>query len=100
VLDVVDIAPSADIDVLSGLDKHVISRDYIRDRRLAGILAGDPDRDGNVVRGLAIGDGEEAVDAEQQLGTPVIESWLGRQSQQGIRYSKSYCRHRTWDAGC
>lgn len=41
---------------------------------LLWIIPGDPDRDGDVVGGLAIGDGESAVETEQELGSAIVVS--------------------------
>ena len=42
---------------------------------LLWIVSGDPDRDGDVVRRLAVGDGEGAMKTEQKLGPSVVVSW-------------------------
>ena len=36
-----------------------------------------PERDGDVVRGLAIGYGHETVYADEQLCSAVVEDWAG-----------------------
>jgi hypothetical protein len=52
-LDVFNVASTTDIHVLCGLDKHVIGGHNVHDRRLSRILSGDPNRYGDVIRGLA-----------------------------------------------
>lgn len=79
VLDVLECASAAGIEILARLDKHVGGRDYIDDGGLAGVVSGQPDGDGDVVGCLAVGDGEEAVDTEEELGPAVIKGWRARQ---------------------
>jgi len=38
------------------------------------IVASDPDRDGDIVGGLAEGDGENTMETEQELGSAVVVS--------------------------
>lgn len=76
-------AAAADVDVFARLYEHVRSRDDIRDRRLPGVVAGDPERDRDVVGCIAEGDGQQTVDAEQQLGAAVIECWAGSAGDDG-----------------
>lgn len=72
VLDVLDVAATTEVDVLAGADEHVWGGYDIRNRRVLGVLARDPDCDGDVVGRVAEGDGESAVETEQELGPPVV----------------------------
>jgi len=75
VLGVLDVTSAADIDVLAGLDEHVGCGDNVRYRGLAGVLSRDPEGDRDVVRGIAICDGKQAVYADEELGAAVVEGW-------------------------
>lgn len=54
-------AATTDIDVLAGLDEHVTGGHDIYHRRISRIRVGEPDSDGDVVRRLAVDDGEKPV---------------------------------------
>jgi hypothetical protein len=49
ILEIIDIASPADIEVLARLDHHVACGDYEGDRRLFWVISGDPDCDWDVV---------------------------------------------------
>ena len=65
---------TADIDVRTCSDEHVICRDDISDRRSAGIVSWKPSRNWDVVRGATEGYREKAMDAQQELGPSVVVS--------------------------
>jgi len=72
-LNVLNVASAAQIEVLPGLDEHVIGRDNIGDRRPTWVLPCDPNCHGNIVGGISKGNGEEAVKAEQELSSAIVE---------------------------
>ena len=72
ILNIFYVASATEVDVLAGADEHVRGGDYVGNRVLLWIVAGDPDRDGDVVGGLAEGDGESAMETEQELGSSVV----------------------------
>lgn len=59
---------------MAGTDEHVQCGDYVGNRVFLWIVASDPDRDRNVVGGLAEGDGDDAMETEQELGSSVVVS--------------------------
>lgn len=69
------LASSADIHVGTGADNHVGGGDDICNRGLSGVLPCEPYGDGNVVRRAAVRDREKAMEAEQELGAPVVICW-------------------------
>lgn len=98
-LGVFDVTSATYVDIPARLDEHVVGGVDIGYGGFAGIVAGDPERNWDVVCRTAEGDGEKAVDAEQKLCAAVIESWGGKR-QWGRRCQRdAYCRHRPWDAG-
>jgi len=72
VLNVVDVAAATKFNVLAGADKHTRGGYDVGDRMFPWMVARDPDRDRNVVGRLAVGDGERAVETEQELGPSVV----------------------------
>ena len=75
VLQVVVAAATADVEEAAGADEHVAGGDDIDEGRVPGVLADDPDGEGDVVAGAAVCDGEEAVETEEQLGAAVVKGW-------------------------
>lgn len=69
---VLELASPADIDVFAGPHKHVTCGYDICDRGLARVIPSYPEGDRNVVRGGAVGDGQQAVQTEQQLGAAIV----------------------------
>ena len=88
--------------MLAGADEHVRGGYDICERVILWIVPGDPDRDRDVIGRVAVGDGEGAMEAEQELGPSVVVSWgeedegvgLGKREREGLN-----CRHRSLD-GC
>ena len=70
--DVLDPAEPAHVDVFARLDKHVRRGDDEGQGWFAGVLARQPHCDGDVVGCLAIVDGQEAMNAEQELFATVV----------------------------
>ena len=62
-------------------DEHVWGGYDVWDGVFPWIVSGEPDRDGNVVGGLPVGDGESAMKTEEQLGSPVVVS-CGEEGEQ------------------
>ena len=60
--------------MLAGTDEHVRGGDYVGNRVFLWIVASDPDRDRDVVGRLAEGDGDNAMETEQELGSSVVVS--------------------------
>lgn len=75
VLDVIDVTTPAEVDLLARADEHVWGGHDVGYRVFLWIVSGEPDRDRDVVCGLAVGDGESAMDTEQQLGSAVVVRW-------------------------
>lgn len=93
---VIEIASAADLDVFRRLDKHVACGDDIDDGRLAWVGEGEPDGYGDVVAGAAEGDGEEAVEAEQQLGAAVVVRCVGRVRVSTLGEGMTDCICQSW----
>ena len=74
VMEVLAGTSTADIDVRTCSDEHVTCRDDISDRRITRILPWQPNRYGNIVRSAAKAYWEKTVEAQQQLGPPVVIS--------------------------
>lgn len=72
---VLELASPADIDVFAGPHKHVTCGYDICDRGLARVIPSYPEGDRNVVRGGPVGDGQQAVQTEQQLGAAIVVRW-------------------------
>jgi hypothetical protein len=72
-LNVLDVASAAYIDVLSRFDNHVIGGDDISDRRLARVVSCDPKGDRNIIGSIPKGNREETMEAEKELGAAVVE---------------------------
>lgn len=65
VLEIIETAFSAYVDVLSWPYKHIICGHNIGNGWLAWIFSSDPDRDGNIIGRVAERYGKQAVDAEE-----------------------------------
>jgi hypothetical protein len=52
-LEIIDIASPADIEVLARLNQHVICGDYESYRRLLWVISGDPDCDWDIIRSIS-----------------------------------------------
>jgi hypothetical protein len=72
-LDVLDVASAAYIDVFSRFNNHLIGGDDIGDRRLARVVSCDPKGDGNIIGCITKGNREKTVEAEKELGAAVVE---------------------------
>lgn len=53
-------------------DEEVGGGDDVDDGGLSGVVACDPECDGDVVRSASERDGEEAVETEEELGAAVV----------------------------
>lgn len=80
IVDVLDRASAAEIDVLARTNEHVLGGDDIGNRGVARVVFCEPDCDGDVVGGTPEGDGKETVETEKELGTAVVVSCGGDQS--------------------
>ena len=72
-LDVLDVASAAYIDVFSRFNNHLIGGHNIGDRRLARIVSCDPKGDGDIIRCTTKGNREKTVETEKELGAAVVE---------------------------
>lgn len=70
---VFNIALATRIHCFASAYEHIAGWNDVGERRLTRVTRGHPYRDGDVVGGLTIGDGDEAVHAYEQLGSPVVE---------------------------
>jgi len=61
VLYVLEVAAATGIDSRAWLDKKIWRWDNIDDGRVNGVIASDPECDRDVVLGMAVGYGQEAV---------------------------------------
>lgn len=75
---VLELASPTDVDVFTGPHEHVACGHDIRDRGLARVIPSYPEGDRNVVRGGAVGDGQQAVQTEQQLCAAIVVRWRRR----------------------
>jgi hypothetical protein len=75
VQDIIDFAQSTDIDVFTRPHEHFRGWHDKRQGWFARVLACDPYCNRDVVRGLAIGYGQEAMHAEQELSATVVISY-------------------------
>ena len=73
--DIVDPAEAAHIDVFAWFHEHVGGRDDKGEGWFARVLACYPYCDGDVVRSLAIVDGQEAMNAKEKVGATVVISY-------------------------
>ena len=86
--------------MLAGADEHVRGGDYVGNRMFLWIVAGDPDRERDVVGRLAEGDGESAMETEQELGSSVVVSCGDRGVSGGRRGGEREglnCRRQSLD---
>lgn len=76
IFNVIWIASTTDVNISPRLYEHVVSGDDIGDGRQFWIIPGDPESYGNVIRGISEGYRQYAMDAEQQLSSAIVISWL------------------------
>lgn len=93
--DVREGAPAAELDVLAGADEDVAGGDDVGDGRVAGVVACEPDGDGDVVGGAPERDGEEAVQAEEELGTAVVVRCVRSARHRIATPADTHCTHPT-----
>lgn len=67
-----EIAAAAGVDVSSGFDEHVACGHHVGDGRPSGVVKGEPEGYGDIVVGITVYDWDEAVYAEEELGSAVI----------------------------
>jgi hypothetical protein len=65
ILDIFNIAFTAEIDEFTGLYEHVTCRDDIGDRRITGIFPCEPDSNGYVIRNASECDRQQAMDTKE-----------------------------------
>ena len=73
ILPVVLVDAAVELDTLALTDEHTARRDDVDHRRAPGRVEREPDSDRDVVPGRGVGDGQRAVQAEQEERPAVIE---------------------------
>ena len=65
-------ASTAEIDVFTRTDEHVVGRDDIGDRGTTRVVFCQPDRDRDIVRRAPECDWKETVQTEKKLSTTIV----------------------------
>lgn len=74
VSNIFQVTTTTEVDVLASADEHIRGSYDISNGVFSWIIPGDPDRDWDIISGVTIGDWENAMKTEQQLGPSIVVS--------------------------